>query len=173
MATISADTFCQAPTHSIYQYYNLVKCNRNYRLYLLSHCMQHAGDWFIRIASLLSVERLDPDSATAISIVILCKVLPEVFITPFGGALSDSYDRKKLMITLDSVAAICTLCYILAVRSGNVVNLFLVTALRSTIVSIYEPITKSIFPMFVIDAEDLKRAATLNGSAWVRNVFIL
>ncbi len=71
------------------------------------------------------------------------------------------------MIGLDCVAALSTLTFIYAVRSGNVVNLFFSAALRSTIVSLYEPVTKSIFPMFMSDAEDLKRAATLNGSAWV------
>lgn len=165
VATTTMETTCKQT--SLYQYVELLKSNKNYRLYLLSHCMQHTGDWFIRIALLLAVERLDPDSATAISLIVLCKVLPEVFVTPFGGILSDRYDRKKLMIVLDSVAAVCTLTFILAVRSGNVINLFAATTLRSCIVSLYEPVTKSIFPMFMDDPEDLRRAATLNGSAWV------
>ena len=131
--------------------------------------MQHTGDWFIRIASLLSVERLDPGSSTAISIIVLCKAIPEVLVTPFGGILSDRYDRKKLMMFLDSIAAVATLCFILAVRSGNAANFFAATILRSSIVSLYEPVTKSIFPMFVTNPEDLRRAATLNGSAWVRD----
>mmetsp|Transcript_7369 Transcript_7369/g.11222 ORF Transcript_7369/g.11222 Transcript_7369/m.11222 type:complete len:489 (-) Transcript_7369:19-1485(-) len=151
---------------TLIDYFNLLKYNRNYRLYLFSHCMQHTGDWFIRIATLLSVERLAPDSATAISIIILCKIIPEVIVTSFGGVLSDSFDRRKLMISLDSFAALSTLSFIFAVRTGNVMYLFAATVLRSTIVSLYEPITKSIFPMFVTDPEDLKRAATLNGSAW-------
>lgn len=152
---------------AIYDYLNLLRYNRNYRLYLLSHCMQHIGDWFIRIAVLLSVERLAPDSSSSISIVVLCKVLPEVFITPFGGVISDRFDRRKLMMALDSIAAFSTLGFILAYRSGDVHNLFFVTALRSSIVSLYEPVTKAIFPMFMNDPEDLKRAATLNGSVWV------
>ena len=71
--------------------------------------MQHAGDWFIRIAVILSIERLAPDSSTAISIIVLCKVIPEVVITPFGGILSDTFDRRKIMIALDSTASIVTL----------------------------------------------------------------
>jgi Na+/melibiose symporter-like transporter len=152
---------------NLLDYFELLRCNRNYRLYLLSHCMQHTGDWFVRVAALLSVERLAPDSSTAISIVILCKTLPEVFITPFGGILSDKFDRKKLMMTLDSVAAIGTLSYILALRSGSVKNFYLATIVRASVSSLYEPVTKSIFPMFITNPEDLKRAATLNGSAWV------
>lgn len=154
---------------SVYQYFNLLRFNRSYRLYLLSHCMQHTGDWFIRIALLLAVERLAPNSATAVSVTVLCKLLPEVVITPFGGILSDRFDRKMLMITLDSVAAVSTLTFLIALNSGNVVHLYLSTTLRSIITSLYEPITKSIFPMFITNSEDLLRAATLNGSAWVRN----
>lgn len=155
-------------TCTLKDYYNLLRYNRNYRLYLLSHCMQHTGDWFIRIAVILSIERLAPDSSTAISIIVLCKVIPEVVITPYGGILSDTFDRRKIMIALDSVAAIVTLGFIFAYRSGNAINLYIVASLRACIVSLYEPTTKSIFPMFINDPEDLRRAATLNGSAWVR-----
>ena len=149
------------------KYFDLLKNNRNYRLYLITHCMQHAGDWFIRIAALLSVERLAPDSSTAISVIILCKMIPEVTITPIGGILSDRFDRKYLMILLDFIGAIATLGFLVALRSGNVFNLYIATLLRSSIYSLYEPVTKSIYPMFVTDPEDLKRAATFNTTAWV------
>mmetsp|Transcript_15415 Transcript_15415/g.18766 ORF Transcript_15415/g.18766 Transcript_15415/m.18766 type:complete len:482 (+) Transcript_15415:93-1538(+) len=148
------------------KYWGLLRENSNYRYYLLAHCMEHLGDWFIGIAAILSVERLAPDSATAISIITLCKFIPEVFVTPIGGVLSDIYDRRRLMIYLDSVSAFIALSYVIALRSGNVHNLFLVTVLRSTVSSIYEPITKSIVPMFVTNAEDLTCAATLNSMAW-------
>lgn len=148
------------------EYFDFLKSNRNYRLYLIAHCMQHAGDWFIRIAALLSVERLAPDSSTAISVIIICKIIPEVTISPIGGILSDKYDRKYLMILLDIIGAITTLGFLVALRSGNVFNLYIATLLRSSISSMYEPVTKSIYPMFVNDPEDLKRAATFNTTAW-------
>ncbi len=70
------------------------------------------------------------------------------------------------MLRLDTVAAISVLSYILAVRSGQVFFLFLVTIVRSFIQALYDPVTKAIVPMMVNDAESLKRAATLNGMMW-------
>lgn len=87
-------------------------------------------------------------------------------MAPIGGVLADRFDRRKMMIRLDGVACISVLSYIFAVRSGKVFLLFVATVVRSVIQALYDPVTKSIVPMFVTDAEDLKRAATLNGMMW-------
>ena len=147
-------------------YASLLKQNRNYRLYLLSHLCQHTGDWFVRIAALISIERLAPGSATALSMLILVKAIPEILLTSVGGTLADKFDRKKLMILLDALAALTVLSYIYALRKGSLHMLYVSTAFRSTIQAMYEPITKAIVPMFVSDPHDLKRAVTLNGLAW-------
>lgn len=147
-------------------YVDLVRSNRNYRLYLMSHMCQHIGDWFVRIAALVSVGRLTQGSSTALSILIMCRTMPEVLITPIGGVLADRFDRRKMMLRLDTIAAVSVLSYILAVRSGKVSFLFLVTVGRSFIQALYDPVTKSIVPMLVNDPESLKRAATLNGMMW-------
>lgn len=127
---------------------------------------QHTGDWFIRIASLISVSRMTKGSSTALSVLIMCRTLTEVMFTPIGGVIADKFDRRKMMIRLDAVAGVSALTYIFAVRSGNVLFLFIATILRSIIQALYDPITKSIVPMFVTDPEELKRAATLNGMIW-------
>ena len=127
---------------------------------------QHAGDWFVRIAALISIERLAPGSATALSMLILVKAIPEILLTSVGGTLADKFDRKKLMILLDALAALTVLSYIYALRKGSLHMLYVSTAFRSTIQAMYEPITKAIVPMFVSDPHDLKRAVTLNGLAW-------
>lgn len=54
-------------------YYKLIQTNRNYRLYLFSHMCQHAGDWFVRIAALISVQRITDGSSTALAIVVMCR----------------------------------------------------------------------------------------------------
>lgn len=155
-------------------YINLVRANRNYRMYILSHMCQHTGDWFIRIAALVSVQRLasssseggGSQSSTALSILVICRTIPEVLFTPVGGAIADRFDRRKMMIQLDTIAGCTVLGYIAAVRSGKVGYLYLVTVIRSIVQALYDPITKSIYPMFVNDPEELKRAATLNGMIW-------
>lgn len=147
-------------------YINLIQSNRNYKLYLFSHMCQHGGDWFVRIAALISVGRLAAGSATALSLLVLCRTIPEMVISPFGGILADSFDRRSLMVRLDLIAAVSVSSYMLAVFSGNVNMLFAATILRSTIQALYNPVTTSIVPMIVTDAEDLKIAVTINGMIW-------
>mmetsp|Transcript_21764 Transcript_21764/g.30535 ORF Transcript_21764/g.30535 Transcript_21764/m.30535 type:complete len:234 (-) Transcript_21764:132-833(-) len=84
---------------SVKKYTDVLVQNRNYRLYFLSHICQHAGDWFVRVAALLAVERLAPGNATALAIMIMTKMVPEVFLSPFGGIVADTFDRRKLMLS--------------------------------------------------------------------------
>jgi len=151
---------------SIAEYFNLIQNNRNYRLYLLSHVCQHGGDWVVHISALLSVQRIVPGSSTALSILVMCRTIPEVIISPLGGILADKFDRKNLMIKLDMLAAICVLSYIYAVREESIYLFYGATIIRSSITATYHSITNSIVPQLVSDPEDLKRAATINGFVW-------
>lgn len=143
-----------------------LKKNKNYRLYFLSHICQHTGDAMIRIASLLTIEFVAPDSGTALSILLMCETLPQIIITPLGGILADRYDRRRLMIIFDSIATVGVLTYILAHRSGDLLYLYAATIFRSCITALYMPVSTSITSMFVSDPEDLKRISLMNGMAW-------
>ena len=55
------------------EYYRLVERNRNYRLYLFSHMCLHCGDWFAKIAAMISVQRITGGSSTALAIVVMCR----------------------------------------------------------------------------------------------------
>lgn len=128
---------------------------------------QHAGDWFVRIAALISVQRITAGSATALSMIVMCRTIPEVLIAPLGGILADKFDRRKLMIRLDVLAAASVYLYIQAVAANSIHLLYIATIIRSIIGATYVPITQAIVPQLIISGkEDLKRAATLNGTIW-------
>ena len=115
------------------------------------------------IAGLISID----GSAKALSMLILIKAIPEILFTSVGGSLADRFDRKKLMIILDALAALCLLSSIHALRTGSLHMLYVSTVFRSTTQALYELIKATgIVPMFVSDPHDLKRAVTLNGLAW-------
>lgn len=154
------------------EYITLLQRNPRYRLYLLSHACQHMGDWYIRIASLLALDRLAPDSATAISVLVIVKAVPHAILPHMGGALADSIDRRKVMIALDVLGALVTLGFIIAIQTNSLPGFYAVVALRATVHSLYEPSTKSIVPMIVSDHQDLKRAMTVNGIVWAFMVTI-
>eukprot|EP00977_Amphora_coffeiformis_P018232 scaffold6320_cov169-Amphora_coffeaeformis.AAC.6 len=148
------------------EYILLLRRNPNYRVYLLSHICQHVGDWYIRIASLLTVTRLAPGSATAISVLMLVKTTPHILCSQLGGALADSIDRRRLLIALDVLGAVATLGFILALHHESLVIFYIFASVRATIHALYEPTTKALVPMLVESAEDLKRAVTMNQLAW-------
>ena len=132
----------------------------------MSHVCQNIGDWYIRIASLLALDRLAPNSATAISILVLVKLGPHALLPSLGGALADSLDRKKVMMTLDLSGALITLGFVVALKINSLVFFYIIAALRAAVHSLYAPTTKALVPMIVSDYEDLKRAMTINGLSW-------
>ena len=64
---------------------------------------------------------------------VVMKTLPEILLSPIGGILADSFDRRKLMIGLDLLASIIVLGYVAAVRAQSVELLYTVQFLRATI----------------------------------------
>lgn len=171
-ATTSTPTIALAKPNKVpywrypLEYILLVHRNPLYRLYIVSHFCQHIGDWFVRIASLLAIERLAPESATALSGVIIAKTIPQVMVSQIGGSLADVMDRRVLLIILDTTGAISTLGFLVAISQRNLHLFYVCTALRSSIHALYEPVTKAILPMLVPEAIELKRAMTLNGMVW-------
>jgi dTMP kinase len=65
------------------------------------------GEWLTYLASISLIEEVttrdgnNQNTNTLISILILVKLLPNVFFLPIGGILADSYDRRRIQIALD------------------------------------------------------------------------
>lgn len=137
-----------------------------YRAYFLSHFCMNMGDWFVRIASLLVVEELDPNSGSVMANLVLSNLLPRVLFSQLGGILSDTFDRRKLMVTIDFLSAVVVLGYLLAVHFHSIDLLFLITFFRSSLTALYYPVTTGIVPMLIPEPRDLQLAVTLNSWAW-------
>lgn len=164
--TKCASLFMLSTDYDTQSYINLLSKNKNYQLYILATFCQHLGHWFVRIASILTVERLSGGSATALGSMVMAHTIPHIFWTPLGGILADSFDRKRLLIILDLINAFVVMGYLVAIRSENMAMLYAVTVLRSSVHSFYEPVTRSVVPMLVEEEEDLKRIVTINGTLW-------
>eukprot|EP00591_Stephanopyxis_turris_P007054 CAMPEP_0195527276 /NCGR_PEP_ID=MMETSP0794_2-20130614/28827_1 /TAXON_ID=515487 /ORGANISM="Stephanopyxis turris, Strain CCMP 815" /LENGTH=459 /DNA_ID=CAMNT_0040658157 /DNA_START=21 /DNA_END=1400 /DNA_ORIENTATION=- len=153
-------------------YLRLLRNNKKYRLYFASHLCQHAGDWFVHVASLLAVQRLRPGYSTAISGLVAARMLPKIVLTTFGGVIADSFDKRKCMIALDCFGGVAVMLYILALRVDSLTGLYGAAIIRASIQSIYEPMTHSLLPLLVTDEEDLKRAVAINSTLWSSMVMI-
>lgn len=70
---------------------------RNFRRYFLGNFASNVGTWFQDIASAILVFQLT-GSATAVAIVAVCGYATALVLAPWGGALADRFDRRRLLI---------------------------------------------------------------------------
>jgi len=147
-------------------YWNLLRYNRPYRLYISSYLITHIGEWFTYVASIDCIERLVPGSYTAVSILIAVRLIPNLLLTMFGGALADGRDKRHSMIFLDCIGVIAALLFLLVLHTESLLFLYAITFLQQSIAAIYEPVRQSMVPMLVEDDEFLKKAVSLSSLAW-------
>ena len=155
-------------------YWNLLKKNRPFRLYLASYCITHSGEWLTYIASISLAEDFLSDTAsssrTTISLLIMVRLLPTVLLSPCGGILADGRDRRESMIFLDILGSVCPLLFMVAMHFRSIGIIYLVTFVQCCIAGLYEPCVSAILPQMVVDmphSDDyLKKATTLAGLSW-------
>lgn len=148
-----------------------------FRIYILSYLVAHVGEWFTLVASISVLQKVYPDSQTAMSGLFLLRLLPNILFSSIGGVLADSMDRRHIMITLDLIG-MCTvwLYFLPIIEDSNILRtekspfllmlLYFAIFVQATISALYEPARKSIAPMMVPEGNYLKKATTLAGIVW-------
>lgn len=123
---------------------------RDYRLLLGGFVVSTAGDWLYKLALPLLVLRLT-GSAVQTAVVYSLEYVPYLLFALLGGVLSDRYDRQRLLVRADLLAAAIT--GVLAVLSWlNQYHLWLVypaAFLLSTITPVYQATFQGILPSTV------------------------
>lgn len=69
------------------------------------------GDWVGLFAILAITARVSNNSATAVSLVMVARMLPSFFLATLGGVIVDRFDRRKVMMFADfgRAALLCVL----------------------------------------------------------------
>jgi Na+/melibiose symporter-like transporter len=151
-------------------YRDLLTGNREFRLFISSYLVTNCGEWLTYIASIDLIEtklqKSSQESRTAISILVLVRLLPNVIFSAFGGILADRLDKRRLMVVLDVASAISGLFFVLAYELQSIVLVYMATLLQQILSGLYVPSSASIVPMLVRDDKELKKATTLEGLVW-------
>lgn len=130
----------------------------------------YSSRWFTYVASIELIEQLlGSDRATSrryVSLLIVCRLLPNFFLIPFGGILADSRDRRRSMIILDLIGAIAPILFLVASYFRSIGMVYAITLLQASVASFYEPCRSSILPLMVKEDEHMRMATTLTGMAW-------
>src|SRR5689334_23825833 len=72
------------------------------------------GDWFTTIALSALVARYSNGSGFAVSLLLLARFTPPLFVGPMAGVLVDRLNRKALLILSDGVRVFVVLGFLLA-----------------------------------------------------------
>jgi MFS family permease len=135
----------------------------NYRLYFMGQGVSLVGSWMQAMAMSWLVYRLT-HSVFLLGVIAFSSQIPAFFLAPVSGILADRHDKRRLMMTIQTLfmvqAAILTalvLCRIVAVWHliGLGVFMGLVNALDM-------PVRQSFVAELVPDPEDLGNAIALN-----------
>jgi MFS family permease len=86
------------------EFRRLFHSNRPFGLLLVSLAVSSCGDWLYNVALLAFVyERTG--SATWVAVTTAARVVPMLLLGPFGGALADRWDRRRLLLGSDLARA--------------------------------------------------------------------
>lgn len=151
-------------------YIGLIRSNKPYRLFLASYIVARAGDWFNYVACIAAIEEIlgprSESSMTAVSLLVIIRLLPYVLFSSVGGVLADSKDRRKCMIILDCLGSMVVLLYLAACRIKSIPLIYLIAFVQESIAALYEPNNTAIVPLLVKNEDFLKKAMTLSNLAW-------
>lgn len=146
--------------------------NRAFRLYMISFITNQIGEWLTYLASLSAIEKIQFDrgqtvtTGSAIGELVAIRLLPNVFLGPFGGVLADGRDRRKVMIILDLIGGAVAWLFVLAIPLKSIPLIYFATFVQQSVQGLYGPSRSAIVPLMVSDQEELKKATTMTGLAW-------
>ncbi len=128
------------------------------------------GDYLTYVA-LVGLVKDATNSTFLVSLVFAAYVLPSFFFSPIAGPIVDKFDRRKTIITISLMQAICGVGFIFA-NESRIWLAFLAQLVISSLSVAILPAFGSALPNLVKNDEELRQANVLFGSSWGAMVFI-
>ena len=138
--------------------------HRNYRLFFAGQMVSLVGTWMQSVAQAWLVYRLT-GSAALLGIVSFASQFPVFLLAPLGGAVADSYPRRRALIAIQ--AASMMLAFPLAVLTfSNRIQVWeiVVLSILLGVVSAFDIPVRHSFVVEMVGREDLMNAIALNSS---------
>ena len=139
----------------------LLRTSPNFRALWLGQIVSVIGDGMQRVALLWWATRTGGNAL--LTAVALCAALPVVLGSPFGGALADRFDRRRLLVVADLLRLGVTAALAALVIAGEraPVIICLCVAISAVGTALFDPTYSAAVPT-VVPAEDLPAANGLN-----------
>lgn len=145
-------------------YGELVRGNRNFRLWWGGQIVSQLGDWFSSItvqALLLSYTH----SATSLLWFMIATMLPNFLLGPLAGVVVDRLPRKSVMIAADLGRAVIALGFLAFHGPASSWVAYACVAGMSALTAFFEPARISTLPKITSD-EELVTANALSSVTW-------
>ena len=119
-------------------------------IFLISQNLSLFGSSVVGFAVLWHIT-LETSSGVWMMLWTLCTLVPQVFISPFGGVWADRYNRKYLIMLADAFTALATLAMAISFLLGfRSLELLLVASVARVIpAGVQNPAVNAIYPQLV------------------------
>ncbi|HEY4520816.1 MAG TPA: MFS transporter [Candidatus Paceibacterota bacterium] len=138
---------------------------RNYRLFFIGQSISLSGTWMQTLAQGWLVLQLT-GSATQVGLVVAAQFLPLLFVTPFGGAIADSRDKRRVFYWTQIATMLLALGLgLLVVFDYTQLWMVYVFAIGLGCANAIANPTRQAFVSELVDDRHLKNAVTLHAIA--------
>ncbi|HEY4526688.1 MAG TPA: MFS transporter [Candidatus Paceibacterota bacterium] len=138
---------------------------RNYRLFFIGQSISLSGTWMQTLAQGWLVLQLT-GSATQVGLVVAAQFLPLLFVTPFGGTMADSWDKRRIFYWTQIATMLLALGLgLLVVFDYTQLWMVYVFAIGLGCANAIANPTRQAFVSELVDDRHLKNAVTLHAIA--------
>jgi MFS family permease len=139
---------------------------RNYRLFITGQAISLTGTWMQFVALDWLVLELSNDSGTALGTVTALQFAPVALLTMMGGKLADTYDKRRLLIMVNSAwATVAAILSVLALTGTiRLWHIYVLTAALGTVKALESPARQS-FAGELVGPTLMPTALALNASS--------
>lgn len=140
---------------------------RNCRLFFSGLFLSQIGIWFQNITISWLILEITK-SPLIMGFVTFINALPLFFLTPLAGVITDKYNKKKLLFTVQILLSIQALLITAAAVTGhlNLTSIIILGLLLNSIIAIDTPLRQSSFTSLVDDKKDLSNAIAINSACF-------
>ncbi|MGH2775263.1 MAG: MFS transporter [Actinomycetota bacterium] len=138
----------------------------NYRLYFFGQIVSMSGTWIQSVAQMWLVYQLT-GSGVALGVVTALQFTPVLVAGMWGGIVADRFDKRKILMATQSVAAL--LAALLGILTAlELVELWMIYVLAFAlgIVSVIEVPTRQSFVVEMVGSDQLSNAIGLNSTVF-------
>ncbi|MFZ1757251.1 MAG: MFS transporter [Caldilineaceae bacterium] len=136
--------------------------HRNFRLYVAGQLLSTMGTWMQIIAQGWLVYQLS-QSELMLGVVGFASAIPALIITPWGGVIVDSVNKRKLMVITQSCAMLLAFTLALLTFTGIVqVWHVLVLTVFTGIINAFDGPARQAFVVEMVGREDMPNAIAIN-----------